>query len=368
MGYVGKVRDPSLPGGIADCAIALQAGELCAALSDGRVITLPADTLEHTREGFSGDVLCFRTQGSPSPVIQTRDARILGDLADTPAGRAAMAHEGKKRRRAWVRQTVGPLLAILGVAAAAVWFVLGPLVDVALSATPVSADRKLGEVALPGMLPQLGAEVTTPAVLEPVRALVAELAAAAPQEPRFEFRTHVVNNEGVNAFALPGGIVVVTTGLLKNAGSPDAVAGVLAHELAHVTGRHSMRQLLRKLGLWAVIAVVLGDTSYLGALVVEGGASLAELGFSREMESEADENAVELLVRARIDPTGLRRFFETLQAREGAAGDARWLKFVRSHPVTGDRVRALDVLIAKSPVDAPRKSAIDWPKLVSALP
>src|SRR6185369_7835860 len=112
----------------------------------------------------------------------------------------------------------------------------------------------------------------------------------------------VLEDETVNAFALPGGHVFVLTGLLKKSQSPDEVAGVLAHELGHVVLRHHLRTAMRSLGVGAAASVVLGDTGGLAALLASGSGQPLDLAFSRDQESEADEFAVELAATAGFDP------------------------------------------------------------------
>jgi len=155
---------------------------------------------------------------------------------------------------------------------------------------------------------------------------------------RLEFRRG--GEIGANAFALPGGIVVVTDEMLAKAPDDDALAGVLAHELGHVEGRHGMRRVLRAAGLAAVTLVVFGDP---GAVLDEmtGVAALAlDLSYSRRFEAAADRRAAELLVATGRSPDDLARLFAAFIDEDGAGTDAvsRWLS---SHPGLAERVEAL---------------------------
>lgn len=145
----------------------------------------------------------------------------------------------------------------------------------------------------------------------------------------FQFRFLLAKSDDVNAFALPGGFVVVNIGLLREAQSGDEVAAVLAHELSHVTLRHSTKRLAGSLGAGAALAIVLGVVD-LGAPAYTV-AHLAGLGYERDQESEADVEGRGLLRRAGISPLAMATFFERLGSM------ARPPEILSTHPDPGDR-------------------------------
>lgn len=142
-------------------------------------------------------------------------------------------------------------------------------------------------------------------------------------------RVRVIDLPVVNAVALPGRRVVIFEGLIRNAQSPDEVAGVLGHEIGHVERRHVMIGLLREFGLSLVIG---------GA---DGGAVANQLlsnRYSRSAEREADDAALAALGRAQISPRPTARFFARLGKDEASfGGAARMMSYVSTHPVTADR-------------------------------
>lgn len=348
--------------------------ELIGRTADGAQVVLALSTLTLEIRGFDRDILTFADPGDPSkPRLATRDDRILKLLSRAPQARAALEGKLSARRRLIARGVLYPVLTVTAFLAFSAWFVLNPMVDLALWTLPTSVDRQLGDWSSEAAMASLGPQVKAPAVVQPIQQLVDELTASLPPEPRFEFRAHVVQSEVVNAIALPGGVVVVTTALLKRAPGQEAIAGVLAHEIAHVTERHTMRALLKKIGLWAMLATLFGDVSGLSWIALYQGASLAELGFSRDMEEDADAHGVQLLAEARIDPSGLRDFFAFLEAEEARAGDAEsgagaLTRFLSTHPVTRERREAVEALIARHPVAAPRPSPLDWPRYAAGVP
>ena len=188
-------------------------------------------------------------------------------------------------------------------------------------------------------------------VVSYVRDIGAEVANSA-QPSAFEFRFYVVEDEDINAFAIPGGAIYVHTGLLTSANNVAEIAGVLAHEVGHVTARHvaHLYKRQRNTGIFAqfatfIIAIVSGN-SYIaqGGQLATGVAAQAYLNtFTKDAEREADRQAIETLVRAGYDPMALITMLQTLQ--QEAVGGLSAPSFLRSHPATSERIRSVRALI-----------------------
>lgn len=145
------------------------------------------------------------------------------------------------------------------------------------------------------------------------------------------YKVRVVDLPMVNAVALPGGNIVLFKPLLKEAESPDEVAGVLAHEIAHIERRHVTEAMIRHYGLGVILASFGGAT---GASIE----TLASAGYSRSAESEADQGSVAALARANISPRPTSRFFDRLGKGERALGRlAEPLSYLASHPLSAER-------------------------------
>lgn len=175
-----------------------------------------------------------------------------------------------------------------------------------------------------------------------------------PQANAYPYYFKLVNEDSINAFALPGGPMYVHTGLLKAAANEGEVAGVLAHEMSHVALRHGAAQ-IGKQQTWgtlfglagaAVGALTGGSSGECGMLCQVGelgtgiGASSVLMKFSRGYERDADLNGARMMASAGYDPMQLPKFFETLEAKLGTAAEPKGLAlWMSSHPATGSRIQ-----------------------------
>ena len=189
--------------------------------------------------------------------------------------------------------------------------------------------------------------------------LVQPLLDALPDK-RFHYRFYVSRDDEVNAFALPGGYVVVNSGLILKAETPEELLGVLAHEISHVTEQHGIRNIIGTAGIYLTVNALLGDMSGLLATVANAAPFLINQSYSRKFETEADEKGVALLEKAQIDPRGLESFFAKLlkeekrKLKEMAGEDNQdlaktTLGLLSTHPATEDRIAHLKKLIGDQP-------------------
>lgn len=155
----------------------------------------------------------------------------------------------------------------------------------------------------------------------------------ATMDSRYTIRVAVADSGQINAFAAPGGYIVLYRGLIGSAQSPDDVAGVLAHEIGHVVERHGTERMVRAAGLAAMVQLLLGDPSGLLSIGVAGGELLLSLAYSRSDEAEADAVAVDILAAAEIDSAGFVHFLERMARDEGG----RDIPFLSSHPRSAER-------------------------------
>ena len=169
---------------------------------------------------------------------------------------------------------------------------------------------------------------------------------AEKDRPGLKWEVKVIDDpKTVNAFATPGGFLYVYSGLLLAAADSAEVAGVLAHEAGHVSGRHSARQMVDAFGLQAVAGLALGkDPGLAGQLAAGVGTKGFMLANSRGDETEADEYGARYASAAGYDPRGLVTFFEKLKQQEGKSPQT--LAFLSDHPATGDRIEHVEKFIS----------------------
>lgn len=161
----------------------------------------------------------------------------------------------------------------------------------------------------------------------------------------FAWEVHIVNADILNAFAVPGGYIYVYTGLIKYLDKEDDLAGVLAHEIAHVDQRHSTQQLQSTYGLDILLSVALGKNP--GQLKQIAGAlagNLASLSFSRKHEKEADEYSVYYLDETNYQCNGAYSFFQKLIDSEAAGHTPT---FLSTHPDPADRIEDINATAKK---------------------
>ena len=312
-------------------------------------------------DGFAGDPLRFERaviEGA-GPALVVHDHAILAVI-----GRANPAAAKGYAAPA----TVGSFLATAAGAAVGagallvVMFMWGvPAIGSAAAAmVPVAWERELGKGVVAELVPP-GDRCEDPARLASLQAIVNRLAAA---RPKSAYRYHVTlsNDEAVNAYAAPGGYIVVNAGLLGTTKRPEELAGILAHEIQHVEQRHTTKGICREFTMSAILRAVTGGSTF--GTVGSAAKTLGALSYSRDAEEEADRQGMRLMRDAAVDPRGMVAAFEMLDAEGGGLQGA--LAYLSTHPRTADRIAILKRLAAKpmKPV-VPLKLATTWKRVIS---
>ena len=186
------------------------------------------------------------------------------------------------------------------------------LADQMVEKIPIEWEVTVGQSILK-MLPV--AQKPDPEVLKVLQDTVDFLKQSLPGNP-YDLKVYILPVEQVNALALPGGPIVIFEGLIDKAESPEELAGVLAHEIQHILLRHSTRGILRNLAKSMLVTLFLGDVNSVMEGIVQLAGQLETLGLSREMEAEADQKGMELILAANIDPHGMIRIFKKLMQED----------------------------------------------------
>ncbi len=211
-----------------------------------------------------------------------------------------------------------------------------------------SDEARLGR-AIMAQIRQSGSVVEDPIVTEYINEVGSRIVANVNDGTQ-SFKFFVIDDPNINAFALPGGFIGVHTGLLEATRNEDELAGVLAHEVAHVTQRHiaraihaSQRQsiMTTAIMLGAILAGVVSgdaDAAQAGMVVAQGTAAQQQINFTRSNEYEADRIGIRAMGDAGFDPHGMATFFEVMSRQSPADLDMRVPEFLRTHPVTTQRI------------------------------
>ena len=226
------------------------------------------------------------------------------------APKSFSSHENESKFN-WKLYSVGILVLIFS---AYVFIKTVPsfLADQMVEKIPIEWEVTVGQSILK-MLPV--AQKPDPEVLKVLQDTVDFLKESLPGNP-YDLKVYILPVEQVNALALPGGPIVIFEGLIDKAESPEELAGVLVHEIQHILLRHSTRGILRNLAKSMLVALFLGDVNSVMEGIVQLAGQLETLGLSREMEAEADQKGMELILAANIDPHGMIRIFKKLMQED----------------------------------------------------
>lgn len=356
-GLVGK----DVPGGKLPATIHCSPQGMEAAVPDGDRYRVPWNKVSLYYGGASGKVLFCRVGEKLS--FFSEDPNFLraiegcggNDIANEVA---RLQGEGVSSR---AKHAAG-CLAVTLLAAALIYFTPRAChggIDKMVDALPYSVDETIGETVVENMDPG-GSEVEDEELRAAIQAMIDRLAPhSGLPEAKFEFR--IIRNEQVNAFALPGGYLTIFTGLIEQAETADMVAGVLAHEIAHVTRRHGLRRIARSVGTIAGIQLVLGDTSGLVGIATELFTLASVNDYSQDQETDADTEGTRMLIEAKIDPQGLIEFFGTIEELQGKIPAS--LAWLSTHPETAGRIENVRARVAElGPVES-EPFDLDWEAL-----
>lgn len=220
------------------------------------------------------------------------------------------------------------------------------------------AEQKLGQLLLK-VFTQEGGEIKNDTVLLSLDSMVNRLCKANGID-RSVIKVHVVASDEVNAFALPDGHLVVYSGLIVDAKNPAELAGVMAHELAHIQLKHVTQKLVKEVGLSALLTLTTGSGN--ATALRELARTISATAFDRSLETEADEAGVSYLQNAQIDPLPLADFL--LRMTEEQSEIVRYFTWVSTHPDSRERAKKIKANAnSRSSAYTPPLSKSSWEKL-----
>lgn len=182
----------------------------------------------------------------------------------------------------------------------------------------------------------------------------------------YQVEITVVKDNVVNAFALPGGKIIVYEGILRKMDNYIELTALLSHEFSHVELKHSTKNIFRSLSSYLLLSVVFGDASGITAVVIQNADQLKQLGYSRALEEEADRNGLKLMKERKLDPQGMIGLFEALKKEEGGG---EMPQFLSTHPLTTERINSVKKDIIKHNYQVVEDKELDslWRQIKSNL-
>jgi len=311
--------------------VTFSTGSLAMQRADGSIAHWPYPELRRGAGAVEGGP--FRLErGSPA-----REVLMFSDPGAAAALRAVNPYGGlakpTQRGSPLGKMLLALLLATIAAGFALYKWVLPATGEFLAARVPPSWEAALGATVI-RQITMMSKVCDSPESRAPVERILSKITAQYPDNP-YTFKVYVVDSDLVNALAAPGGHVVVYRGLLDKTRSPEELAAVLAHEVAHVVDRHSTKAMMRSLTFWTLVSFLAGDTS--GAILSIAG-TLEELRFSRTQEERADAKARRVFEETRMNPAAMLRVFQML---EDLSADVPGERYLSTHPRMKDRVETI---------------------------
>ncbi len=297
------------------------------------------EEIRQTQGFYAGEEVRLERGGEIPEALLVSNTAFLTALHRITPEVATRFHD-PARRRVRAKLTLLTALAVLAITTILYLWGIPALAGLAASRVPVAWEEHLGQAVIEQLAPP-SERCTDPIRVRTIEEMMTTLTSTLPNSP-YTFHVTVVNNSTVNAFAAPGGYIVVFRGLIERTQAAEELAGVLAHEVQHIVKRHATRMLIQHASTGLLLAALTGAGD-LGSFGLEAAHTLGILRYSRRHEEEADADGVRMLAAAQIDPRGMISFFESL--RKAEKGTPGFLKYVSTHPSTADRIQRLTSLV-----------------------
>ncbi|AWV97336.1 M48 family metallopeptidase [Arcticibacterium luteifluviistationis] len=303
-------------------------------------------------------------------IYLSHDEPILDDLRNTLKRKDFGEYVTDYALKGKTKTLIGSVLLFVFITAAGYFVVLPKLAEGFVMQLPMSWEEELGERIFGGMTnEQLLTDtlVTLRIDKEGSRLLQDFVDDIDKNESDYNFRVTLVKDDLVNAFALPGGRIVVFTGIIDLMNSEEELAALLSHEISHVTERHSLRNLAKSFAGYFFISILTGDANGTLAFILQNADTMNNLRNSREFEEEADDVGLELLKLNGITARGMIELMTGLsELEESMIGDSEIIKFVSTHPLSKERVeKAESFLKSQTDIRENEKLTKKWRRIKS---
>lgn len=247
----------------------------------------------------------------------------------------------------------------------ATWFVLKQIDWMSLfriEKLTQSTEEKLGDLFW-DWFNNSEKEIHDPEITDPADSLLTRICESNSIDKNL-IKLHIIQNDDVNAFALPNGHLVIFTGLIADSENESELSGVISHEIAHIKMDHVMKKLVKEFGLSVLISMTTGNGG--GDIVKETAKVLSSTAYDRNLEEMADYRAVDYLLKAEIDPEGFANFLYRLAEEESAVDEH--LSWISTHPGSKERAKyIIEYISGKEVIIHPVIEQATWEKLKARL-
>ena len=244
----------------------------------------------------------------------------------------------QQRSGSWVKRTLNKnvmglvkvMVVFFAILIAAYVWLVPLLADRLAKKVPISYEERLGEAMFNQMKPMFTIDASRTAYIN-------DFFKELQFDSKYNTQITVINEDVANAFAIPGGNIVVYDKIVQDMNSYEDLAALLAHEFTHVNERHTTRSLFRRQASSLFLSIILGDVGTIGNALINNADALKGLSYSRKLEKEADLNGLKLLSDRKIDCNGFVHLFELLKKEIGQTKDQP-TEWVSSHPDLDKRI------------------------------
>jgi len=326
----------------------------------GEVLRIPYRSLRQTQGFYEAEPIRLEWGGDLAEAIIIQESAFLSSLHQK-AGRNAKHFHNPSNRSLRLKLTLAAAVASILIAVSLYLWGIPAMATAVTPYVPIPWEKKLGAGVM-AHFASLENLCNDEVLLQSVDQILSRLISGRSDIP-YTFEISIIDSPMVNAFAAPGGYIGLYHGLIKQTGSPEELAGVLAHEVQHIIKRHSTQALLQQASSQILMAALSGDVSGAQSFGLANAGQLVLLTNSRRAEREADMEGMKMLIASGIDPEGMITFFEGMKEKEDKMPG--FFKYFSSHPGTQGRITHLKSLL-KQAAQRPVKNIFkdgEWDKI-----
>lgn len=325
--------------------------------ADNTFLWWSLDEINQTNDVYSEDEVKLERGKETPEILLIDDISFIQTLKDiSPSVKRNFKPVVSNTR--WLRYALSILIgSILTIIILYKWL-LPAFADFAANFVPVSWEEKLGKNYKEYFVTEY--EVCEEKELTERIDQIKQKLVKTINKTDYKYNITILDSGFVNAFALPGGEVVIFKGLIEKSKRPEELAGVMAHEMQHIEQKHSTKILIKNTAFDLFLSTITGSSDGVGT-AINVAKTVGLLAYRRSEEASADTEGLKMLIDARIDPNGLTDFFHTMKKEYGNMPDI--FKYISTHPDTEDRIDKLDTMI-KGYSFKPEKllPEVDWDK------